>query len=277
MSSQRTFRIGLIGFPEKEQNVLQSIFWLSKTRPRIYTLANVKERQKPEILMVNADDERAMGAWKEYQKREGESSSAPAVMVTRDKDVECEENYVHHTPFVASRLLKMLDQVTIRELDFIPELNIGEHDEANSEATTAVLEQVMKKESVSHNHDQKILVVDDNQTVRKQMELELRNVNADVAFAENGEQALELLQGQHFDIVFLDVVMPGIDGYQVCKTIKRDKDKKASKVIMLTSKSSPFDKVKGALSGCDNYLTKPLSHDDFHEILDKYLMVEEPI
>jgi twitching motility two-component system response regulator PilG len=78
------------------------------------------------------------------------------------------------------------------------------------------------------------LVVDDSLPVRKQIELELKLLGVNADFAETGEQAFKLLDNKSYDIVFLDVVLPGIDGYQVCKTIKKDIMMKQTPVIMLT-------------------------------------------
>ncbi|MBI3187582.1 MAG: response regulator [Gammaproteobacteria bacterium] len=115
------------------------------------------------------------------------------------------------------------------------------------------------------------MVVDDSQPVRKQLEIELKMLGVKVELAENGEQALALSRDGKYDIIFLDVVMPGIDGYKVCKTLKKATRYKNTPVIMLTGKSSPFDKVKGTLSGCDTYLTKPLQHEDFQSVARKYI------
>ena len=92
-----------------------------------------------------------------------------------------------------------------------------------------------------------------------------------VELATNGQQAIELINSNYYDSIFLDVVMPGVDGYEVCKRVKKDKEKKHIPVIMLTSKSSPFDKVKGKLAGCDSYLTKPVEHEEFQKVVAGYL------
>jgi len=81
--------------------------------------------------------------------------------------------------------------------------------------------------------------------------------------AETGEQAIDYINKNYYNLIFLDVVLPGIDGYQLCKIFKKDKTRKKTPVIMLTSKSSPFDRVKGALAGCDTYLTKPVKQETF--------------
>jgi len=102
------------------------------------------------------------------------------------------------------------------------------------------------------------LVVDDSTTVRRLMDLTLRPMGMDVEFADRGEDAVVLAKNRNYDIIFLDVMLPGIDGYRVCKLIKGDPRTKQTPVIMLTSKDTAFDKVRGIMSGTDVYLTKPL-------------------
>jgi twitching motility two-component system response regulator PilG len=116
------------------------------------------------------------------------------------------------------------------------------------------------------------LVVDDSTTVRRLMDLTLRPMGIDVEFADRGEDALALVKHRNYDIVFLDVMLPGIDGYRVCKAIKADKATKHTPVIMLTSKDSAFDKVRGIMAGTDVYLTKPLERTALLAAMKKCLL-----
>ena len=85
------------------------------------------------------------------------------------------------------------------------------------------------------------------------------------------QEGVAALEAKNYDILFLNVVLPGKDGYEVCKAIKKHKDKKHIPVVMLTGKSSSRDKLKGKLSGCDAYLTKPVSLKEFNRTLSKWL------
>ena len=118
-----------------------------------------------------------------------------------------------------------------------------------------------------------VLVVDDNVTVREFMKSKLAPFNFNVDYAENGEQAIGLTGQKYYTCIFLDVIMPGIDGYQVCKLIKSKRAIPKTTVIMLTSKDSPFDKIRGSMSGCDAYLTKPVDEEKLLETIVKYLPV----
>lgn len=116
-----------------------------------------------------------------------------------------------------------------------------------------------------------VLVVDDNLTVREFMKNKLAAFNFNVDYAESGEQAIGLTGQKYYSCIFLDVIMPGIDGYQVCKLIKSKRATPKTTVIMLTSKDSPFDKIRGSMSGCDAYLTKPVDEEKLLETIVKFL------
>ena len=116
-----------------------------------------------------------------------------------------------------------------------------------------------------------VLVVDDNVTVREFMRTQLSPFSFEADYAESGEQAIGMTGQKHYACVFLDVVMPGIDGYQVCKLIKSKKSVKKTAVVMLTSKGSPFDKIRGAMAGCDAYLTKPVDTEKLLGVISKFL------
>lgn len=115
------------------------------------------------------------------------------------------------------------------------------------------------------------LVVDDSTTIRRLMDLTLQPLGIAVEFADRGEDALTLVRRNRYDIVFLDVMLPGIDGYRVCKQIKGEKNTKGTPVIMLTSKDTAFDKVRGIMAGTDVYLTKPLDRAQLIQALNKCL------
>jgi two-component system, cell cycle response regulator len=116
-----------------------------------------------------------------------------------------------------------------------------------------------------------VLVVDDNMTVREFMAGKLAPFQFNVEFAESGEKALFMCSQRHYTCVFLDVVMPGMDGYQVCKHVKGRRTVRKTNVVMLTSRSSPFDKIRGTMAGCDAYLTKPVDEEKLLGVIAKFL------
>lgn len=113
------------------------------------------------------------------------------------------------------------------------------------------------------------LVVDDSAAIRKQLELELRETTMTADYAVCGEDALEKINSQQYDLVFLDIVMPGIDGYEVCKQLRKLPNYKRTPVIMLSGKTEPLDEVEGILAGASTYMLKPVKHTDFQQTLER--------
>jgi CheY-like chemotaxis protein len=113
------------------------------------------------------------------------------------------------------------------------------------------------------------LVVDDSAAIRKQLEIELRNAEILAEFAETGEEALDKSSAKQYDLVFLDIVMPGIDGYEVCRQMRSRREMKKTPIIMLSGKTSPLDEVQGVIAGASTYLTKPVKHEHFQQTLKR--------
>jgi len=111
------------------------------------------------------------------------------------------------------------------------------------------------------------LVVDDSAAIRKQLEIELRSTTIQADYAVCGEDALEKIQKKQYDLIFLDIIMPDIDGYEVCKTLRKIPNYKRTPVIMLSGKVGPLDEVEGILAGASTYLLKPVKHQHFQETL----------
>jgi CheY-like chemotaxis protein len=126
--------------------------------------------------------------------------------------------------------------------------------------------------SVKVFHPLSALVVDDSLTLRRQLEAALERLGIRCVSAENADQAIGELARQTFELVFLDVVMPGMDGYELCRKIKHNNYTRGIPVTMLTSRSSPFDRARGALAGCNSYLVKPIVWDKFYANVDRLLM-----
>ncbi len=117
----------------------------------------------------------------------------------------------------------------------------------------------------------KVLVVDDSAVSRKVVKLALERNGYQIFEATNGLEALTRLNTQKPDLVLLDIIMPGMDGYKTLSLIKDSQEFKHIPVIMLTSRDELFDKIKGKISGSDEYLTKPFDPDDLVTKVSKYL------
>ncbi|PND37875.1 two-component system response regulator [Paucibacter aquatile] len=107
----------------------------------------------------------------------------------------------------------------------------------------------------------KVLVIDDSNTIRRSAEIFLKQGGHEVVLAEDGFDALAKLSDYQPDLVFCDILMPRLDGYQTCAIIKRNPQFAAVPVIMLSSKDGLFDKARGRMVGSQDYLTKPFTKD----------------
>jgi len=108
----------------------------------------------------------------------------------------------------------------------------------------------------------KILVVDDSKTIRRTAETLLAKEGCEVFTAVDGFDALSKIADHRPDIIFVDIMMPRLDGYQTCSLIKNNQVFKATPVIMLSSKDGLFDRARGRLVGSEQYLTKPFTKDE---------------
>jgi twitching motility two-component system response regulator PilG len=107
----------------------------------------------------------------------------------------------------------------------------------------------------------KVMVIDDSNTIRRSAEIFLLQAGCEVILAEDGFDALAKITDHHPDVVFVDIMMPRLDGYQTCALIKKNSRYRATPVIMLSSKDGLFDRARGRLVGSDEYLTKPFTKD----------------
>ena len=108
----------------------------------------------------------------------------------------------------------------------------------------------------------KVLVIDDSNTIRRSAEIFLKQGGHEVLLAEDGFDALSKVNDYLPDLIFCDIMMPRLDGYQTCALIKNNSAFKSTPVIMLSSKDGLFDKAKGRIVGSDQYLTKPFSKEE---------------
>jgi CheY-like chemotaxis protein len=121
----------------------------------------------------------------------------------------------------------------------------------------------------------RVLAVDDSPLMRTFLQNKLQPYGISPEFASSGEEALYKVSKQHFDMIFLDVMLPGMDGYDVCKMIKKNKDNSLMKVVMLTSKDKTFDKIRGTMAGCDGYLTKPVDELKLRAIIERHTVTRK--
>ena len=117
----------------------------------------------------------------------------------------------------------------------------------------------------------KVLVIDDSNTIRRSAEMYLRQAGYEVILAEDGFDALSKIADHQPRLIFVDIMMPRLDGYQTCALIKQNPKLKATPVIMLSSKDGVFDRARGRLAGSDRYLTKPFTKEGLVAAVSEYV------
>ncbi|MBR7782446.1 response regulator [Undibacterium luofuense] len=124
--------------------------------------------------------------------------------------------------------------------------------------------------TVTGNENVRIMVIDDSSTIRRSAEIFLGQAGYQIVLAEDGFDALAKINDSHPDLIFCDILMPRLDGYQTCALIKKSARFRETPVIMLSSKDGLFDRARGAMVGSDEYLTKPFTKDSLLKTVRHY-------
>jgi twitching motility two-component system response regulator PilG len=119
----------------------------------------------------------------------------------------------------------------------------------------------------------KVMVIDDSKTIRRTAETLLKKAGCEVVTAIDGFEALAKITDQNPDVIFVDIMMPRLDGYQTCALIKKNPHYRDTPVILLTSKDGLFDRARGRIVGSDRYLTKPFTKDELLSAIREHLAV----
>ena len=277
MTESENYLVDVIGFSQTERLLLSSIFGLAARRAPSFLQRDAKSARPADLYLVDGDDATAMNEFRAVRAR----YPAPVVVVGAPQG----GLPAVPRPLQWARLLQSFDdamQASAPAADYEKTMVLRRTSTSapsaeqrtpapRTPAPRTPAPSVRAAPRVAAITDT-VLVVDDNATVRKFMEAKLAPFGFQVDFAETGEQAVGLTGTKEYTCVFLDVVLPGIDGYQVCKLIKSNKQAvKRTAVVMLTSRSSPFDKLRGSLAGCDEYLTKPVDENRLLEVIAKFL------
>lgn len=300
-SAKPQYTVDVHGFSQTERIILKSIFSLSARRTPEFVEFMQAMGSAPDVFLIDAEDASAIANF----RQKNTMNTRPAILVgDTDHGISCT---TLSRPLQWSKLFKAFDlALGVNASSHIPKPEpaariaapfvktqpmIAIPTQRSSTSSIASLKisntAVLKAAAANHSltgslapvcpPDQPlnwVLVCDDNMTVREFMRVKLVPFGFNVDFAETGEQAVGLTGTKHYACVFLDVVMPGINGYQVCKLIKSKKGAAKTAVVMLSSKDSTFDKIRGTMSGCDTYLTKPVNENRLYAVISKYLQTK---
>lgn len=246
-----------LGFEEAVIEKLKSIFQLSQSSQRDYSIT--ASAKTADIVLVNYDNPAAV-----QQKEALLINECPHAQVVALSHGPLAEPPSHHIRGIltAVRLLSLLDKLPL------PEHNDTAVISARCVTSNNVIPLNANITNAKNTTSYRALIVDDSVAIQKSIELRLRELPqiTVIEFADDGETALAKVASGYYDLIFLDVMMPGIDGYQTCTEIRKDARYKKTPIIMVSGKSSPLDEVKGIIAGCTTYLIKPIQEDAFHKL-----------
>jgi twitching motility two-component system response regulator PilG len=129
----------------------------------------------------------------------------------------------------------------------------------------------------SNGSGYKVLVIDDSNTIRRSAEIFLKQGGHEVLLAEDGFDALSKVNDHKPHLIFCDILMPRLDGYQTCAIIKRNAHFSSVPVVMLSSKDGVFDKARGRMVGSQDYLTKPFTKDQLLQAVQQFGIVSQEV
>jgi CheY-like chemotaxis protein len=264
--SHNKVRVAPLGFEADVVEKLEKIFQRERSGQKVYTSIYPYNSESVDIFLVNYDNPSGLS------EKDAAVSRHPNVpILAASQGALPDESIVHHLhPYqvhgilLAARLLNALDKIADSPVSSKPQ----SHDEVHTPTATPEPVKIAETSIVESAKGYCVLVVDDSIAIQKSLELNLLTLKSisEIDFADSGEIALEKIAAKQYDIIFLDVMMPGIDGYETCTQIRKNPDYKQTPIVMVSAKSSPLDEVKGIIAGCTTYLTKPVQNEAFQKL-----------
>lgn len=252
-SENALLKLLVLGFNETERRLLHAIVKLSQRRKPALHLLEASDGQLADVILIDALHLESV----QWAAAQPWLDSKPVAWVDSANDP-----LPGHTKLDRPVQWPILPMLLSRILFNSEDLQLVEPAAGTDEKSTAAPARTTSPGSTA---GKRILVVDDSLAVRRQLKTFLEKKGLEPTFAENGEVAVANCQTTAYDCILLDVLMPGIDGYETCRRIKAlPHMAQTAKVIMLTSRTSPFDRIRDKMAGCDAYLTKPVEPQKLH-------------
>ncbi len=266
-ASIQKFTLAVFGLSDYEMRLVRSVISLTMAGGRQINFQLSNNHEHADIALLDADASSAVAEMQTLLARN--DITPPVVLSISAKTMMPSSGFQLQRPLAPSKLLHLLDQIA-HELSKVSHVQPqpGRAAQISSATTGNSIVAIADNPIRPGLH---ALIIDDSPTARIKICQELRDMHIDSDSAETGELGLYMLSQKSYDVIFLDIVMPGADGYDVCKIIRRHPEHKKVPIIMLTSKSSPFDRIRGTMAGCTNYLTKPVEHQRFRATVEKCL------
>jgi two-component system, cell cycle response regulator len=257
-----TYTVALCGLTARDSRLLEIVINRAGSTKYPFHAVQSENAQDPRVAIVDASSPVSLTLYHELRQRHPQLVS----VTLSDHGLAGDSRYRIERKSLFLQVMKVLQDLAEHEFT-------GNKVSAHPTATAAPKPAFTHSEPPAEQpHQLSAIVVDDSLTVREQLRQALDRLGIVCDQADSAEAAMALLKEHSYDLAFLDVVMPGTDGYELCRKIKQNPYTRLMPVLMLTSRSSPFDRARGALSGCDSYMTKPITWDTFRQAVDKALL-----
>ncbi len=267
-----TYRIAAFGLAYKFQRLLEIVVRHARHNPYRFEVAGSRAVSDYDIAIV---DMTVRGGPEVANTLRRAMEGRPVIRLGRRQDHKRGQDEILHDHFTV-QLLRALNLAVdaLRALQSnLPgqQFFAPSHLPRSSRAIKAELDETTRPVAMRPAKI-KALLIDDSQTVRRQLALALHQMGIESEGVSSAQEALDVLSTRRYDLLFCDVLMPGgMNGFALTKAIKRDRVLREIPLIMLTSKGSPFDLLRGALAGCNSYLVKPVALKALRETVIKNL------
>ena len=251
MVNDTSIGLSFFGLSPKELAVFDRVIeFIAKKGKKFHKCAT----DNADILIVNDDQSSISSAQTQQGSR---------ILITVSDGDDCSVgDYKIKRPLLVTRVMRAMDESSKLCRQSVP----AENTPAIRQSTSLSTHTEATRSEAARFH---ALVVDDSAAIRKQLEIELRGTDIGADYADCGEVALEKIAKKQYDLIFLDIIMPGLNGYEVCKQLRQMPHYKRTPVIMLSGKTEPLDEVEGIIAGASTYLLKPVKHHDFQKTLGR--------
>lgn len=275
-SEAQKVNVAILGFDTVDEQRLRRVVQLERLNQRKYFIVDCSVNVDIDILLVNFDNPAAVS---EKNQILNAQPRIKLVAVSRGSLIDAPTHHIRGI-LIAARVLSEIDKVFVKSIPENSSTWLHGDQVLNSQKTEAKAEshqfQAINPELGMQlmRYGYRVLVVDDSPAIQKSLQINLANLPqiSVIDFAINGESALEKADAQQYDLIFLDVMMPGIDGYETCARLRKKQEYKKTPIVMVSGKTSPLDEVKGVMSGCTTYLTKPVKTEAFQQLSGRILV-----
>jgi two-component system, cell cycle response regulator len=264
--------VSLAGWPAGQEKLLGRVLTNADPERAVINLTQMKTGQRPDLLIVDIDNpqgrmscDMALRLWPNLR----------IFAVTQTSNVpngtkKIERRSVYTSIGIAAKTLihdlaKYEATSAIQEVSTAPAKPNSQIPQVAQNTQPEQLAQIVASTSY------RVLIVDDSYTARDQVTALLASWHIDADQAGSAIEAERRLTSRKYDLVLLDVVMPGLDGYAFCRELRRKPELRHLPVVMVTSRSAMFDRARGSLAGCTAYLTKPVQREKLIQTIAPYL------